>query len=111
MEQAAIRYARGRVGFNVSIRDDLNMRFFETLSYGTCLLTNKDVVGWKDLGFIDGEHFVGYLGIDDAIEKARWCLENPMEREKIAKAGHEKVRSEHTYQHRIEEMLNVMEIE
>jgi len=107
-EEAAIRSVRSRVSFNVSILDDLNMRFFETMSYGTCLVTNRDVVGWEDLGFVDGEHFLGYEGEEEAIEKIRWALDNPMERETIAKEGHIKVRAEHTYEHRVNQMLDTI---
>tara|TARA_R110000744_G_scaffold273221_1_gene386114 strand:- start:4822 stop:5721 length:900 start_codon:yes stop_codon:yes gene_type:complete len=101
---AAIRYARGRVGFNISIKDDLNMRFFETLSYGNCLITDRAAVGWEELGFKDEVHFLAYDDLDDAVEKVRWALENPMEREKIAKAGHSLAREQHTYQDRIAQM-------
>ena len=104
-EDMAIRYARGRVGVNVSIKDDLNMRFFEILSIGTCLLTNRDVVGLEDLGFVEGEHFVGFEGIEEMISQCKWCLANPEKREEIAKAGHEKVRAEHTYVHRAARIL------
>ena len=109
-EQAAIRFVRGRVGFNISIRDDLNMCFFEVMSSGTCLLTNTDVVGIEDLGFEEDVHFVGYKGLEDVGEKARWCIDNPMEREKIAKEGHKLVRSSHTYEHRLNEMLKTCEV-
>jgi spore maturation protein CgeB len=108
--EAATRYHRAKVGFNISIKNDLNMRFFEVLSYGTCLVTNRDVVGWDSLGFVDGEHFIGYEGMDDAVEKVGWALEHPMEREKIAKEGWKKVRSGHTYEHRIMEMLKVCDV-
>ena len=107
-EQAALRYARARVGFNISIRDDLNMRFFEVLSYSNCLVTNRDVVGWDDLGFVEDEHFLGYKGEEEMVDKIQWALDNPMDREKIAKAGHELVRSAHTYEHRINDMLNIV---
>jgi glycosyltransferase involved in cell wall biosynthesis len=107
-EQAAVRYARARVGFNISIRDDLNMRFFEILSYGNCLLTNRDVVGWRELGFEEDIHFLGYQGEEEMVTKIKWALANPIEREKIAKAGHKKVRAEHTYQHRIQQMLEII---
>jgi hypothetical protein len=106
--EAAARYAKAKVGFNVSIRDDLNMRFFEVLSYGSCLVTNRDVAGWEDLGFRDMEHFVGYQGIEEAIAKIRWCLEHPVERVEIAKAGHRLVRAEHTYEHRVQQILKAM---
>jgi len=78
------------------------------MSYGTCLVTNRDVVGWEDLGFVDGEHFLGYEGEEEAIEKIRWALDNPMERETIAKEGHIKVRAEHTYEHRVNQMLDTI---
>lgn len=105
-EDMAARFARARLGFNISIRDDLNMRFFEILSTGTCLLTNTDVVGWRDLGFVDGEHFIGYHGMDDMVEKAQWALDNPLEREQIAEAGHKFVRERHTYKHRMQQLFD-----
>jgi hypothetical protein len=105
---AAIRYVRGKVGLNISIKNDLNMRFFEAMSYGVCELANEDQNGWKDLGFEDGKHFLSYGSIEEAKEKVRWALDNPDEREAIAKAGMEKVRAEHTYEHRIEQMLDVI---
>jgi hypothetical protein len=109
-EQAALRYARARVGFNVSVRDDLNMRFFEVLSYGNCLATNRNVVGWDELGFEEGKHFLGYEGEEEAVSVISWALKNPMEREKIAKEGHKLVRSSHTYEHRLNEMLKTCEV-
>jgi len=104
----AIRYVKAKVGLNISIKNDLNMRFFEALSYGVCQLANSDMVGWEDLGFEEGKHFLGYSSLDEAVEKVQWALDNNMEREEIAKAGHELVRSAHTYEHRINEMLNIV---
>lgn len=105
---AAVRYARGRVGFNISIRDDLNMRFFEILSYGTCLLTNTNVVGIEELGFQEGVHFLGYETIDEAVAKVEFALQDPMKREEIAKAGHELARAEHTYEHRVKQVIETI---
>ena len=107
-EQAAIRVIRGRCGFNVSIKQDLNMRFFEIMSYGVCLVTNTDVLGWEELGFEDGVHFVGYKGVDEAVGAVRWCLDNSIERELIARTGHRKVRAEHTYAHRLAKICEDM---
>lgn len=106
-EYMATRYIKGRLGFNVSILNDLNMRFFEVMSTGTALLTNVDVEGWSELGFKEGVHFIGYGGADDAIKKIHYYLEHPEEREAIAKAGNMLVRSEHTYAHRLRELLSV----
>lgn len=105
---AAVRYARGRVGFNISIRDDLNMRFFEILSYGTCLLTNTNVVGIEELGFQEGVHFLGYETLDEAVAKVEFALQDPMKREEIAKAGHNLVRAENTYEHRVKQIIEII---
>tara|TARA_R110000744_G_scaffold251492_2_gene367405 strand:- start:1752 stop:2654 length:903 start_codon:yes stop_codon:yes gene_type:complete len=104
---AAKIYHNARVGFNISIRDDLNMRFFETLSYGTALVTNTDVVGIDDLGFQEGIHYIGYKGLEEAVERIQWALDNPMERLSIARAGHTLARSSHTYKDRIDTLLEV----
>jgi hypothetical protein len=106
-EQAAIRYARGRVGFNVSIKHDLNMRVFEVMSTGICLVTDY-VADLEELGFKDEVHYLGYDGKEDAVEKIEWALKNPMEREKIAKAGHRLVREKHTYQDRIKQIIETV---
>ena len=106
--EAAMRFVKARVGFNISILDDLNMRFFEIMSYGVCQVTNTDVIGIEELGFNDREHFIGYDGEEEAIEAVRWAVENPLEAERIAKAGHELVREKHTYKHRIEQLLTTV---
>ena len=104
-EDMAIRYIRSKLGFNISIKNDLNMRFFEILSTGTCLLTNTTVEGIDELGFEEGVDFLGYTNKDEMIEKVRWGLDNPIEREQIAKSGHEKCRKSHTYEARMSKII------
>ena len=105
-EDMAVRYIQGRVGFNVSIRDDLNMRVFEVLSTGTALLTNRDMVGLSELGLVEGVHYMGYQGVEEAKEKVRWMLANPDEREIMAMSGHLEVREKHTYAQRMQYVLS-----
>ena len=104
--EASARVCKARTIFNVSIKRDLNMRFFEGMSYGRCLVTNVDVDGWEELGFRKGVHFLGYQGMEEAVEKIKWACSNPMAREVTARDGYEFVRAEHTYKHRVEQMLN-----
>jgi len=105
-EDMAVIYIRSRLGYNISIRNDLNMRFFEILSTGTCLLTNTNVEGITELGFIDGEHFLGYEGKESLHMAANWALKNPEERERIAANGMEYAREIHTYDKRISKILD-----
>ena len=75
-----------------------NMRLFETTGVGTCMVTD-----WKEnlseLFELDKE-VVAYKTIDECVEKVRWLLEHPEEREGIARAGQRRTLKEHTFMHR-----------
>ena len=81
------------------------MRFFEILSTGTCLLTNRTVDGIDDLGLEEDVDFLGYETKEEMVEKMQWALDNPIEREAIAKSGHEKCRKFHTYELRMKKII------
>ena len=104
-EDAASIFHQSKIVFNISIKDDINMRVFEALSTKSFLLTN-----WiPTLGelFEDGKHLVTYRTLDEAIEKANYYLNRDEEREKIAQAGFDEVRSKHTFQHRARKILDI----
>jgi len=107
-DKAAELYVKARVGLNVSICNDLNMRFFEILSYGVCQVCNVDMVGLDDLGFVEGEHYLGWASEDEAIWKIRWALEHPEQRERIATQGLDAVRHGHTYEDRVKTIIRTV---
>lgn len=107
-EDAAKKFSQSKVVFNISIGDDLNMRFSEVLMTGSFLLTNwlpilEDVE--KEYGFKDGVHYVSYRTYDEMVEKTRYYLEHDIERENIAQAGYDLARQTMTYTHRVEQIL------
>ena len=106
-ESMALVYIKSRLGFNVSIKRDLNMRVFEVMSTGVPLLTNRDVDGLGEL-FTEGSDFIGYKGIDEMVEIAGTSLKNEALRRSIAVSGLDKVRSAHTYQHRMRTIIKEM---
>lgn len=110
-EDMAIRYVRGRVGFNLSIRNDLNMRAFEVPSTGTCMLSNTTIDGLEAVDLIPGMDFLPFTDQKEMLAQVAWALKNPLERETIARRGHEKVRSRHTYAHRAALLLKTCGIE
>ncbi|MGE3622608.1 MAG: glycosyltransferase [Bdellovibrionales bacterium] len=75
-----------------------NMRLFEACGVGTCQLVDarEEVVACYE----PGVEIVTYHSIEECLEKARWLLDNPAEREKIAKAGQRRTLAEHTSRHR-----------
>ena len=105
-EDAAKRFSESKIAFNISIGDDINMRLFETMGTGSFLLTNE----LPTLGklFEDGKHLVTYNSYDDMVEKAKYYIEHDEEREKIAEAGYNEVINKHTYQHRIDKIMETI---
>jgi len=107
LREATDKYAISKIVLNYGIKDDVNMRVFETLASGSMLLTNR-VGGIEDM-FIDGKHLVLFDSIEDAISKARYYLNNGEERELVARTGQEEVLKKHTYEHRAKQIVNEME--
>lgn len=105
-EDAAKKFSMSKIVFNISIKGDLNMRVFETMSTGSFLLTNW-IPTLSEL-FEDGKHLVTYKTLDEMVEKAKYYLEHDEEREKIAKAGYDEFISKHTYKHRIEKVHDMI---
>lgn len=83
---------------DISDRSASNMRLFEATGVGTCLLTD-----WKENLhelFEQEKEVVTYRNVEECVEKVRWLLEEPAEREKIAKAGQKHTLKEHTFAQR-----------
>jgi Glycosyl transferases group 1 len=89
-QQAAQNYARHQICFNTS-NGDWNMRFFEVLSSGGCLLTDRisDVTGYAAY-FKDSEDLIIYSDEEDLVEKAKYYSARPDLCLAIARSGHAK---------------------
>ena len=87
--EAAKLYGTHVLSFNCSLNADFNMRNFEVLSAGGCLLTDRlsNASGFQNL-FKDGDHVILYDDLDDLIEKAKYYLPRPDECFEIAVRGH-----------------------
>lgn len=99
--------AESKIVFNNAIKNDLNMRVFETLSIGSLLLTDKTFGNGQEIMFKNNEDLVEYDD-DEIVEKAKYYIQNDSERERISKKGNEICLNAHTYDHRAEELLNVL---
>ncbi len=83
-----------------------NMTLFETTGIGSLLVTDHKANLSKL--FEPGKEIVVYNGVQDCVEKIRYYLEHDEERESIAKAGQRRTLREHTYQHRMQELLSIL---
>lgn len=84
-----------------------NMRLYEATGVGTMLLTD-----WKENLpglFEPGKEVVPYRDADECIDLIGYYLEHEKERETIARSGQRRTLAEHTYRHRAEELIGILE--
>lgn len=81
-------------------------RIFEAMSCGAFLITDeqRDVLSL----FKDGSHLAIYQNSNDLINKVEYYLTHPEERKRISEKGRMEVLKKHTYQHRIKELINTV---
>lgn len=75
-----------------------NQRLYEVTGVGSLLVTDLKS-NLPDLFDINDE-IVAYESIDDCVEKVRYILDHPIEREQIAERGRRRTLTEHTVYHR-----------
>ena len=96
-------FGESLVTFNVHIDNARNvasnMRLFEASGMGACLLTDG-ADGMEDYFEADSE-VVLYGSPAEAVEKARWLLDNPEKARAIGEAGFQRTMRDHTFKKRI----------
>ena len=93
-----------KVHFNRSLNVDVNYRNFETISLGTCLLTNY-LPELEELGFKDKENCLFYKDYEECAEKYKYALKDNNWK-KIALNGLE-LAKKHSFKKRIKSLLNL----
>jgi hypothetical protein len=106
-EEIATVYGQSKIAFNCSLRGDLNMRVFEALASGALLVTDRIPNGQTEL-FKPGVHLVEYSTDAELLEVVTYYLEHEEERMRIAQAGRELALAQHTYQQRIQFILDTV---
>lgn len=104
---AVFRYSKINLNISLrSIRSGIPLRAFDIMGAGGFLLTNYQA-DFFDY-FVAGEDFVYYESEADLLHKINYYLTHEEERKQIAKNGHDKVKQQHTFHHRVEEMLKII---
>lgn len=85
------------------IQTGLPLRIFDILGCGGFLMTNfqAELPEYFDIG-VDLE---AYSSMEELVDKCAYYLEHEDERRQIARNGYEKVCANHTYIHRLREMI------
>ena len=107
MDEMAEHYCKSRIIFNNAINNDLNMRVFEALCSGSLLVTDPAPNSGLEELFENKKHMVIYED-KNLEEMIAYYLENELERIRIASEGRKEVLARHTYKHRTESMIQVL---
>jgi len=107
MNDMALHYSKSKIIFNNAINNDLNMRVFEALCSGSMLITDHaEDSGLEEL-FDDKKHLIFYK--DETIEeRISYYLKNDKERDTIAEQGRQEVLEKHTYLHRANQLMRIL---
>lgn len=101
-------FKQSKINLNISyrgIKSAVPLRCFDIMGAGGFLLSNYQS-GFLDL-FVPDEDFVFYENKKDLVQKIGYYLEHESERQSIAQNGYDKVAANHTYRHRVKEMLDL----
>jgi spore maturation protein CgeB len=83
-----------------------NMRLYEATGVGTLLLTDYKQ-NLADM-FGPGREVIAYRDANECVELAEHYLTREDEREAIARAGQQRTLSEHTWYHRMQELVEIV---
>lgn len=103
-------FGRARIALNrhIDVAEDYanNMRLYEATGMGALLLTDAK----RNLGelFDVGREVVAYRDSDELVRLAHYYLDHEDERAEIAAAGQARTLAEHTYAHRMKELVEVL---
>ena len=98
-----------RINLNITLRSiytGIPLRAIDIMGSGGFLMSNYQPD--MDEYFENGTDYIMYDGNDDLINKCRYYLEHEDERTEIAASGHEKIKAHHTYEMRLNEILNMI---
>lgn len=101
--EMAEKYAQSKLVLNQAINGDVNMRFFEALCSGSCLVSDR-LPDLERLGFVDGVHYAGYSSLAELGSVVDDLLANDEKREGIARNGR-RIATQHTYAARVKTIL------
>jgi len=108
MEESAGIYRQSKIIVNISRDDypqDANMRVYEAMAAGALLMTHAPT-DLLTLGFVEGEHFIGYRDETEIVPAVRRFLADEAARARITSAARELVLAQHTYDARVKALLD-----
>lgn len=108
-QQMPLVFHQSKINLNISLKSiqtGIPLRCMDILGAGGFLLSNfqEDFFDY----FVPGEDFDFYESEDDLVKKIRYYLSHEGERLQIAQNALGKMKEYHTYEHRVQKILNAL---
>lgn len=105
-EEVVRIFNQSKIVLNENLFPGVNLRTFEAMACGACLLTERSDGSWKIL-FQEWEHLVAFDSAN-VVERTRFLLQDDSLRDGIAAKGMALVREKHTIDHRAEQLTKTI---
>lgn len=105
-EDNRMLYNHSKVALCWSTLLDLPARVWEGMGMGLPVVTNR--VPDLDKFFLEGVDYIGFSSLNEGIAKTVWTLENYETAKQIGMSAHEKVKAKHTWDHRVQTILETV---
>lgn len=93
------------IGLNWSSLQDVTARVFEIMAMKLVPVLNR-LPGLDELGFVEGQHYLGFSTMDEAVGKVLWAINNRPFAEQIALQAYQLVNwKEMNYDTRVQKIL------
>lgn len=86
--------------------DGFNKGLYEATACGGCVISEHRAMLGEH--YQVGEEVLAFASFDELVDLARWCIEHPEEARKIGDRGSERAHREHTFAHRLVELLRIV---
>lgn len=110
-DEYTLKYNQSKVALNISSLLDLNARTMEAMGIQIPLLTNR--IPALQEHFVEGEHYMGFDTVPEAVEKFEYMVapDNQIEMIAMSQRAYELVKNKHTYDKRIEQIFQEVGLE
>jgi hypothetical protein len=107
-DEYRMRYNQSKIALSWSSLQDTPARAWEALGMKVPLLTNRT----PDLAsfFVEEEHYFGFDTVEEAYGQARRILDDPEMASHVADAAYRKVKVAHSYDHRVNQILETCKL-
>jgi hypothetical protein len=106
-DEVARIYNQSKVVLNENLFPGINLRTFEAMACGTCVLNEESDHSWEEI-FRDFEHLITFNPIN-LTDRVHQLLSNDSLVEQISAAGSDLVMKSHTIDHRVARLLEICE--